>query len=276
MKITVIHNVYKENPFIYETIDLNVISLINCELDFQYLVFNDCGDESIKNNIEKNLYDLYSNRYIDYYYSKTNYGQKVCTGGWIGAEKENIIWGDVVHNIGQDDVITEYFYRQVKDIFEKEKDIMFITSNGYKVSENLSLQDILIHPQAYFEYRKPLNEFKQWFGIQNGIVTRANNNMLASGTLYKRELHNTIGLPDIEFGGAMDFEYWSRILYNGIKGHYINMPCWYYRMSNYSAGNEIIDGKPNRGYWQQEAIKKIQKKYSKLVEQNKEKLLWNY
>ncbi|GJQ43751.1 MAG: hypothetical protein JETCAE03_32490 [Ignavibacteriaceae bacterium] len=43
----------------------------------------------------------------------------------------------------------------------------------------------------------------------------------------------------------------------------------YYRQSQHSAGNEIIDGKPNRGYWQQLAIEKIKEKYSKLYKELK-------
>jgi len=274
MKITVIHNIYTKNSFILETILLNLKALKDASIDYQYILFNDHGDKTLNDfGIELQEFE----KYVDYYYSPINYGRKKCTGGWSGAEKENLIEGDIIHNIGQDDVMTSLFYEQVKYWFEKEIDLYFITANGFKVNEDLSMQGILIHPQAYFEYRNPLENFKQWFGITNGKVTRANNNMLASGTIYKRELHNKIGLPDLDaYGGASDFFYWANILYHEYRGHYIQLPCWYYRQSRYSAGNEVINGLINRGTnenpgHQQIAIKKIQEKYAKLVEENQEK-----
>ena len=103
-------------------------------------------------------------------------------------------------------------------------------------------------------------------------VTQAKNGFLAPGTLYKEKLHGLIGLPDVDsFRGAADFEYWARILWNGYIGKEILETLWYYRISPYSAGNEIIDGKPNRGYWQQINIEMIKEKYTKLVHENKDK-----
>ena len=129
--------------------------------------------------------------------------------------------------------------------------------------------EIMINPNVGMDYNRPGDHFKNWFGIfEDNKVTRANNGMLASGTMYRSNLHNLIGLPDLdEFEGAADFEYWARILFYGYKGKYLSLPSWYYRQSDYSAGNEIIDGKPNRGYWQQLAIEKIKQKYSKLYEE---------
>ena len=267
MKLTIIHNVYSTNPFIAETIKLNLFALEEANLDYQYIVFNDSGIENIKDIIQKDLYWYYTNRHIEYFYSKVNYGKKKCTGGWVGAEKENIIWGDIIHNIGQDDVMTSLFYQKANECFQNS-DNWFFTSNAFKVDEQLKAMEIMIHPGYEINYQKPFEHFKNWFGVENNIVTRANNGMLASGTMYRRELHNLIGLPDLDnFEGAADFEYWSRILFNDYKGKYLSIPSWYYRQSNYSAGNEIIDGKPNRGYWQQLAIEKIKEKYSKLYEE---------
>jgi hypothetical protein len=124
------------------------------------------------------------------------------------------------------------------------------------------------------DYSQPLDRFKEWFGVnENGIkgVTRANNNIPGLGVIYKKTLHDEIGPPDLDnFGGAGDFEYWARILFFQKKCKFINEPLWLYRQgengepNQYSAGNEIIDGKPNRGYWQQLHIKAIQEKYTKL------------
>lgn len=269
MKITIIHNVYTKNPLVEQTIDLNLLALNNSNIDFQYIIFNDNGDNDLilQTPSVKTIHDQIRQNSIEYYYSPINYGKKKCTGGWVGAEKENLIKGNIIHNIGQDDVMTPLFYQEAKKCFEDENN-WFFTSNAFKVDEQLNAIEIMMHPEYQVMYETPFENFKAWFGVENDKVTRANNGMLASGTMYRRLLHNLIGLPDLDnFEGAADFEYWSRILFNGYKGKYLSMPAWYYRQSNYSTGNEIIDGQPNRGYWQQLAIEKIKQKYSKLYEE---------
>ena len=275
MKFVIIHNVYTKNPFVKQTIDLNLIALENAGIDYQYIVFNDSGDNSMFDDVD-NLPDILfknSKKLFDfkYYYSPINYGKKKCTGGWVGAFKEGLIepsFETIVHNIGQDDVMTPLLYQKAKEIFENEQNYFF-TSNAFKVDEQLKAMEIMINPNVGMDYNRPGDHFKNWFGIfEDNKVTRANNGMLASGTMYRSNLHNLIGLPDLdEFEGAADFEYWARILFYGYKGKYLSLPSWYYRQSDYSAGNEIIDGKPNRGYWQQLAIEKIKEKYSKLYEE---------
>jgi len=262
MKITVIHNIYALNPFVDQTIRLNLFALEKSDVDYQYIVFNDNGNEEIiiKDNIVNNAN-------VELVYSPINYGKKKCTGGWIGAVDMGFVEGDIIHNIGQDDVMTPLFYKEAKKCFENMQNCFF-TSNAFKVDEQLSILDIMMHPEYQVIYDKPFENFKSWFGVENNKVTRANNGMLASGTMYRTELHENIGLPDLDnFEGAADFEYWARILFNEYKGKYLSMPSWYYRQSDYSAGNYIIDGKPNRGHWQQLAIEKIKEKYSKLYEE---------
>jgi len=268
MKFVIIHNVYTKNPFVEQTMKLNLRALDQAGVDFEYLMFNDNGNkeiEEVANNIPEFIF-----KHVGYYYSETNYGKKKCTGGWVGAFKEGLItpsFETVVHNIGQDDVMTPLFYQKAKECFEDSRNWYF-TSNAFKVDEQLRAMEIMIHPNYEPNYERPGDIFKQWFGIEDGKVTRANNGMLASGTMYRSDFHELIGEPDLdEFEGAADFEYWARILFNGYHGKYMSLPSWYYRQSNYSAGNEIIDGKLNRGYWQQLAIEKIKYKYSKLYEE---------
>ncbi len=265
MKITIIHNVYTKNPFIKETIKLNLLALKYAKIDYQYIVFNDNGNLDI-------IFDIPKSKYYNIFYfrSPINYGKKKCTGGWVGSEKENLINGDIIHNIGQDDIMSSLFYQEAKKCFEN-KENWFFTSNGFKVNEQLELLNIMINPNFNIDYSLPLKHFKMWFGIQYNKVTSANNGMLASGTMYRRDLHNLIGMPDLDkFEGAADFEYWSRILFNEYKGKYLSMPSWYYRQSKYSTGNEIIDGIINRGTkenpgHQQLAIGRIKNNYTEYV-----------
>ena len=263
MKVSVIHNLYKHNPFVPESVRLNLLALEQSRIDYQYILFNDHGDRKIDDDVLE-----FVGQKVEYHYSPKNYGFKMCSGGWVGAQEW--VRGDLIHNIGQDDVYTKQFYVDCLSELE-DKEIKFVFANGFRVDENLGFKAILIHPGYTPDFTKPEERFREWFGIVNNEVTKSNNGVLAPGTIYRKELHDLIGLPDIDnFRGACDFEYWARILFNGYKGKFINKPLWLYRQSEYTAGNEIIDGKPNRGYWQQLHIKAIQEKYTRLWEEKKQ------
>ena len=47
MKISVIQNVWKRNPYIAETIEYNLLALEEAGVDYQYIIFNDKGDKEI-------------------------------------------------------------------------------------------------------------------------------------------------------------------------------------------------------------------------------------
>ena len=273
MIITVIHNLYKNNPHIEQSIKLNLRALQDADVDFQYIIFNDNGDVDLikqTKSIQAVLKQTRQNS-IEYYYSPINYGHKKCSGGWVGAVKEGLVKGDIIHNIGQDDIMTSLFYRKAKETFDNP-DYYFFTANAFKVNEQLIPLEIMLPPNQEVIYEDPIAHFKYWFGIIDGKVTRANNFFLAPGTMYRTELHDKIGLPDLDnFAGASDFEYWARILFYGYKGKYFSLPSWYYRISPYSAGNEIIEGKQNLEYWLKLNLKAIQDKYTHLVQQQPDK-----
>lgn len=269
MKVSIIHSLYHRNKFVNETVRLNVLALEESGIDYQYLLFNDKGDKEIKQDVNEFL-----NKKVEYIYSKINFGRKICSGGWIGALPH--VKGDLIHNIGQDDVFTSVFYKTSVDIFKKLPDIYLTFANCFIVNDKLEILSCGMNNRP-IDYDKPIEHFKMWFGIDDQLkqVTRANNNMMAPGVIYKKVLHDLVGLPYLdEFGGTTDFEYWARILFYEYKCYYVNMPLWLYRKSKYSAGNEIIDGKVNRGTTenpglQQEAIKKIEQKYFDLWEKRK-------
>jgi len=270
MKISVIHNLYLRNEYAAESARLNVKALNDANIqDYEYIIFNDNGDRLIETDLAEFLNS--SDNRVKYIYSDINYGQRMCMGGTVGTLQH--ITGNIIHNNGQDDVMTPLFYRELKQCFEDDNN-WYYTANGFKVDVQLKLKEIMIDINYQMRCDDPLLLFKIWFGIlpPSYEVTRANNGFLAPGTAYRLELHNLIGNWDIDnFRGASDFEYWARILFNGYKGKYSSLPNWYYRMSPYSAGNVIIDGKPNRGYWQQQNIEMIKQKYTQLVNQNKDK-----
>lgn len=260
MKLTILHQVFLRNPYICETIRLNLMALKQAGIvDYQYLIFNDRGSVEIKDDIKEVLPE------IEYYYSDINYGLSMCRGGWIGGL--NLVKGDIIHVTDQDDVMTALFYESsLKEL--SNPDIDFVFSNCYKAQSDLSLHPDTFgcHPHLPLDYSKPEECFKIWFGITEpeSVVTKASNYVMGSGAMYKTKLHDIVGTPDIEFKGAYDFEYWARFLFHGIKGKYLGWPSWYYRLSDYSAGNAIVDGKPNRGHWQQLNVEAIKQKYTKL------------
>ena len=231
--INVIHNTYEKNKYLRESVISNVKAIKDTTLDFNYIIFNDHGDKSIYEDVK----DLVGGS-VSYVYSDINYGLKVCSGGWVGAIP--LTKPGLIHNIGQDDVYTPLVYLSLVERLE-DPEIMLAYANGFKVNTNLTLQGQTLGPLQNLDYSKPTEIFNSWFGVQNGIITRANNFIPAPGVIYKRELHDLIGLPNIEaFKGSIDFEYWARVLFTGHKVSYEYRPLWLYRMSEYSLGSRPL------------------------------------
>jgi GT2 family glycosyltransferase len=55
-------------------------------------------------------------------------------------------------------------------------------------------------------------------------------------TFFKKEVINKIGLLDINLRYEMDYEYWLRMIKNGFKNYYINIPLSYFRVHSSSKG----------------------------------------
>lgn len=256
MKLSIIHNTFRNNPFIRESVILNLKALNDANIDYQYIVFNDNGDIEIEDQVN----DLD----VEYFYSEYNFGMKQCSGGWIGAIP--LVTGQLIHNTGQDDVFTSFFYKHIIDTFSNT-DCDLVYCNGFKVNENLTITGELMGPVSNIDYSNPRIIFNQWFGVENKKITRTNNFIPAPGTIYKTKLHDEIGLPDIKnFAGVCDFEYWSRVLFYNKQVKYIPNPCWLYRMSQYTTTLEIIDGKMNERDLSAGYLEKLKLKYQKLLD----------
>ena len=73
MKVSVIHNLYKRNPYVNESVRYNIIALEDAKIDYQYILFNDNGDKSIYDSIS----DIVENNdNVKYIYSDINFGKK--------------------------------------------------------------------------------------------------------------------------------------------------------------------------------------------------------
>jgi len=239
--INVIHNTYEKNRHLRESAILNINALRTTELAFNYIIFNDHGDESIYDDVKDLLY-VDGRCTIQYVYSDINHGMGICSGGWIGAIpylKGYNRYG-LIHNIGQDDVYTPLFYTSM---FQRlsDPDIYLAYANGFKAYPNLTLTGETLGPIQELDYWSYEAMFNHWFGVQDGKVTRANNFIPAPGVIYKTTLHERIGLPDLAtFKGSADFEYWARTLFSGNKISYDPRPLWLYRMSEYSLGSKPL------------------------------------
>ena len=266
MKISVIHNVFRYNPYIAESLELNLLALEQSQVPYEYIVFNDHGDENIFEDI-KELVHKYK---VTYVYSDINYGKHKCRGGWVGAEK--YITGDILHYTDHDDIMTSLFYEYTYKTFLLNDEFKFVSNRAFMVNEDLTFSDFSKQPiWAYNTKDEIKTVLRRCLGIKSPDykITGAWNPFYASGTVYKKELHDLIGLPDIDtFGGVSDFEYWLRIFYNGVLGEFVNKPLWYWRISQYTSGNEIIDGQKNFGYWTAIGIERLVEKYSKLMRTN--------
>lgn len=231
--ISVIHNTYARNEYIRESLALNVKALEDSSIPYQYILFNDNGDPLIKQDLE----GLITGN-VEYVYSDYNYGMKVCSGGWVGAIP--YIKGTYIHNIGQDDVYTPLFYKSLIGRLEDPK-IHLAYANGFKVNPDLSFQNQTLGPIQELDYSDSKRVFDFWFQRQGNTLTSANNFIPAPGVVYKREIHDIIGLPDLEtFKGSVDFEYWARVLFNGLGVSYDPSPSWLYRISEYSLGTKPL------------------------------------
>lgn len=231
--ISIIHNVYSRNEYIRESIALNVKALQQANIDFQYIIFNDNGDKTIEEDVKETVGGR-----VEYYYSKKNFGMKVCSGGWVGAIP--LLKGTYIHNIGQDDVFTPLFYTSLLAKLEDPK-IYLAYANGFKVNSSLILSGETLGPLVDVDYSDPRKVFNQWFQRKQNTLTAANNYIPAPGVVYKKELHTLIGEPDlINFKGSADFEYWARVLFNNLGVVYDPKPLWLYRISEYSLGTKPL------------------------------------
>ena len=257
MKISLIHNMHSANEHYYSSALATISALEEINADYEYIFFNDNGDKEILNQISPLLNDK-----VIYYYSDFNFGQGKCTGGWIGALP--LVTGEIIHNLGQDDIFSPDFYRLALEVFSNPE-MQFFTCNGMKCDDFLHPLSPLINPSYFIDYSVPLARFKEWFGVIDQGVTCANNHILAPGTLYRTELHEKIGPPAVtDFWGASDFEYWARMLFNELKGYYHSIPLWNYRISMKSLGfKEESSGTDHRPPY----LEKIKLKYSELWNQ---------
>ena len=55
-KLTIVHGVYRRNPYILETLVQNLMALRIARItDYQYIIFNDNGDKEIEQDLSDYL-----------------------------------------------------------------------------------------------------------------------------------------------------------------------------------------------------------------------------
>ena len=59
-KLTIVHGVYRRNPYILETLVQNLMALRAARItDYQYIIFNDNGDKEIEQDLSDYLGEVY-------------------------------------------------------------------------------------------------------------------------------------------------------------------------------------------------------------------------
>ena len=76
--ISIVQCVYKENPYILESLKLNLKAIEDSKFidDYEYIIFNDKGDKSVYESIS-NIVE--NDKNIRYVYSDINFGKKKIT-----------------------------------------------------------------------------------------------------------------------------------------------------------------------------------------------------
>jgi len=234
--LSVVQSVYNTNPLISLSTQTAIVALDTLGIDYQYILFNDNGDEDIIKQIPEHIK---KHKNFEYHYSDFNYGRKTATGGFLGAK--DLIKFPYVHSSNQDDFYTPTFYSlSLKFLLSLDDTYAAVCSNCYHVDEEFEIEGIALPSSTDEEamnkaWSDPEFMFDWMFGIDGDKLTKSNNFVYFPGTIFKKELYEKIGDPDIlNFGGSCDFEYWARAVFNGYKFQYLSLPTWSYMKSSYS------------------------------------------
>jgi len=199
--LTVIQSVYNKNPLISKSTINQINSLDVLDIEFQFILYNDNGDESI---IEDIPVWIRNHKYFEYHYSNFNYGYKTAPGGFVGAK--DLIKFPFVHSSNQDDFYTPIFYSlSLKHLMSLDSSYAAVCSNCYHINEEFEIESIPL-PTEEVEMNKAWSDpnfmFDWMFGIDGDRLTRNNNFIYFPGTIFRKELYDKIGSPDFKnFGG---------------------------------------------------------------------------
>ncbi|MBJ23429.1 MAG: hypothetical protein CMB64_02050 [Euryarchaeota archaeon] len=232
--LSVIQSVYNKNPLIAKSTINQISSLDSLDIEFQFILFNDKGDKEIINDIPDHIKN---HKYFEYHYSDFNYGNKTASGGFLGAK--DLIKFPFVHSSNQDDFYNPTFYSlSLKHLLSLDNTYAAVCSNCYHINEEFEIEGIPLPTEDVemnVHWSNPTFMFDWMFGIDGDTLTRSSNFIYFPGTIFRAELYEKIGSPDIvNFGGSCDFEYWARAVFNGYKFKYLGLPTWSYMKSSYS------------------------------------------
>lgn len=256
--LTVVQSIYNKNPLISVSTQTSLLALDTLGIEYQYILYNDAGDPDAIKDIPKNILE---HKNLEYYYSDFNHGYGVAPGGFTGVI-DKIKYPYILQS-NQDDFYTPSFFSlSLKNIIALDDSYAAVCSNCFHIDEEFEIIGVSLPTEASGRnelWSNPSQIFDWIFRTNHGPqgpqfiggdkLSSSNNFILNPGTIYKKELYDTIGLPSIKtFRGSMDFEYWARAVFNGYKFHYLGLPTWSYMKSSYSHTliNKNEDGEDDR------------------------------
>jgi GT2 family glycosyltransferase len=268
--ISIVQSVYSNNNQFKNSLLTCFSSIESLNIPFQYIIFNDKGDKDIINFIPQHILNHPN---FKYHYSDVNYGLNGAPGGMVGGAK--LVKHKYVHQINEDDFYTPSFYSlSIKHLESLDGSYAGICSNCYHVDEEFEITKIAFPLQGEGinkAWSNPTIMFNSIFNPKNKKLITTNNFLYNPGTIFKSELYKKIGLPDIEsYGGCVDFEYWTRCIFNGFKFKYLSLPTWSYMKS--SSSLSTLANNSSEDLRKTVYNPRILKTYQKLWENNNYKL----
>jgi len=132
---------------------------------------------------------------------------------------------DILTWLNSDDYYPPYTLEKVANFFLKNKNAFWLSGDYIVVDKNR--KEIHSFVRLYKKILRLIPYDKTLF-ITNFINQPS--------TFFKKEVINKIGSLDINLRYEMDYEYWLRMIKNGFKNYYINIPLSYFRVHSSSKG----------------------------------------
>jgi len=142
--------------------------------------------------------------------------------------------GDYIKIIASDDMLRRDYIKTCAAYMEQHSECSAVVTNAFVVTESTRYTCDLKSKE--FFYKEPPNFDKE------EMLTRVylEDIIAAPSTFVRKEVYDSIGNYD-ENLGAEDWDYWLRMLENGLEFDYLDEPLVYYRKNANSASSTTVN-----------------------------------
>ncbi len=140
--------------------------------------------------------------------------------------------GDYIKIIASDDMLHRDYIKTCVEYMEQHSKCSAVVTNAFVVTENIWYARDLKSEE--FFYKEPPNFNKE------EMLTRVylEDIIAAPSTFVRKEVYDSIGNYDEKLG-AEDWDYWLRMLENGMEFDYLDRVLVYYRKNSNSASSTM-------------------------------------